>query len=41
MKAANRVAINVQPMINETMFIIVSILFEVINKSFMVYKIYV
>ena len=41
MSAAHRVAINVQPMINETMFIIVSVLFEVISKSFMVYKIYV
>jgi len=36
MRAAHNVAINVHPMVNETMFIIVSVLFEVISKSFMV-----
>ena len=41
MIAAHRVTINVHPMVNETMFIIVSVLFEVINNSFMVFKIYV
>jgi hypothetical protein len=41
MSAAHNVAINVHPMVNETIFIIVSVLFDVINNSFMVYKIYV
>jgi hypothetical protein len=38
MSAAHNVAINVQPMVNETIFIIVSVLFEVNNNSFMVLK---
>ena len=41
MSAAHKVAINVQPMVNETMFIIVSVLFDVISKSFMVFEVYV
>jgi hypothetical protein len=41
MSAAHRLTINVQPMVNETIFIMVSVLFDVINNSFMVYKIYV
>ena len=41
MSAAHNVAINVQPMVNETMFIIVSVLFDVISKSFMVFEVYV
>ena len=36
-----QVATRVQPVTNETTLIMVSVLFEVINKSFMVYKIYV
>jgi len=38
MSAAHKVAINVQPMTNETTLIMLSVLFEVINKSFMVLK---
>jgi len=41
MSAAHNVAINVQPMVNETMFIIVSVLFDVISKFFMVFEVYV
>lgn len=41
MRAANNVAINVQPMVKQTTLIMVSVLFELISKSFMVYKIYV
>jgi len=41
MSAAHNVAINVQPMVKQTTFVMVSILFDVISKSFMVYKIYV
>ena len=33
-----QVAINVQPVTNETTLIMLSVLFEVINKSFMVLK---
>ena len=38
MSAAHNVAINVQPLVKQTTFVMVSILFDVISKSFMVLK---